>query len=237
MPLPEINTQINRSSMRDEVYNQLLNWIMEGILRPGEKIVDKDLAVNLGVSRTPVREALRRLEDKDLVESSANRWTRVSKIPVKEPEMVYPIIWTLEKLAASLSIGRLTKTDIQQMHQANMQLKSALDRNDPLDASKADTEFHNVFINRSQNDYLIKTLQDIKIRFRRLEVEYFHGLSYDETSVSEHKKIISALQNRDLELAEKTIHSNWEKSLKRLLSIEIQMDNQKGESGHKKPSL
>lgn len=52
----------------------------------------------MGVSRTPVREALRRLENKNLVESSANRWTRVSEISIKEPEMVYPIIWTLEAL-------------------------------------------------------------------------------------------------------------------------------------------
>ena len=96
MPIPEKIRPISRSSMREEVYRTLLMWIMEGELRPGEKLLDKELAEKMGVSRTPVREALRRLEDKNLVESSANRWTRVTDISVEEPAMIYPIIWTLE---------------------------------------------------------------------------------------------------------------------------------------------
>ena len=76
MPLPFKTKPFNRSSMREEVYKMLLTWILEGEFRPGEKLLDKDLAESMGVSRTPVREALRRLEDKGLVESSANRWTR-----------------------------------------------------------------------------------------------------------------------------------------------------------------
>ncbi|WP_022667480.1 GntR family transcriptional regulator [Desulfospira joergensenii] len=81
MPLPANNNPIERPSIREEVYKKLLTWIMEGVLKPGEKIVDKELALHMGVSRTPVREAIRRLEDQDLVESAANRWTRISKIP------------------------------------------------------------------------------------------------------------------------------------------------------------
>ena len=61
MPLPEKSRQIERPSIRDEVYNKLLSWIMKGILKPGEKILDKDLAKSMGVSRTPVRD--RELED------------------------------------------------------------------------------------------------------------------------------------------------------------------------------
>ena len=99
MPIPYDAKQLNRSLMRDEVYSTLLQWIMEGELRPGEKLLDTELAENLGVSRTPVREALRRLEDKALVEAAANRWTRVTKITVDAAELIYPIIWSLEPLA------------------------------------------------------------------------------------------------------------------------------------------
>lgn len=213
--------------MRDEVYSQLLNWIMEGALRPSEKVVDKELAEHLGVSRTPVREALRRLEDKELVESSANRWTRVSKISPQEPQMIYPIIWTLEELAASISVGNLTKEDFRKMDQANRDLKYALEETDPVDASRADTAFHNVFIERSQNSHLINMLQDIKIRFRRLEVNFFEDSSYDEKSISEHETIIEAFQKQDVELVKNTIHSNWEKSLNRLQYLGNKENNTK----------
>ena len=61
MPIPEKTNQLNRASMRDKVYHTLLEWITEGVLQPGEKLLDKELAESLGVSRTPVREALGRL--------------------------------------------------------------------------------------------------------------------------------------------------------------------------------
>ena len=115
MPVPINSKPINHFSMREEVFNTLLTWIMEGELRPGEKILDKELAENMGVSRTPVREALRRLEDKGLVESSANRWTRVAQVSVKEPEMIYPIIWNLEELAVAQAMEHFIKADFKKM--------------------------------------------------------------------------------------------------------------------------
>lgn len=220
MPLPVKENQIARPPIREEVYNKLLNWIMEGFLRPGEKIVDKELAEHMGVSRTPVREALRRLEDRGLVESVANRWTRVSKIPAKESEMIYPIIWTLEKLALSIAISTMTEEDFTKMEKANNELKAALEKNDPMAASKADAQFHGTFLNRSQNVHLIDIVKDLKIKYRRLEVNYFEGLSIAESSIEEHKVIISALRTGDIELAKKIIYSNWKRSLERLKAIE-----------------
>ena len=151
MPVPFKTKPFNRSFMREEVYKTLLTWIMEGELRPGEKLLDKELAESMGVSRTPVREALRRLEDKDLVESSANRWTRVSEVSIREPEKIYPIIWSLEELALSLAIERLTKDDFKKMDKANVALDNALYKENPVKASMADIRFHDVFIKRSDN--------------------------------------------------------------------------------------
>lgn len=218
MPLPVKENQINRSSMRDEVYNKLLSWIMEGVLRPGEKLVDKSLAEHMGVSRTPVREALRRLEDKDLVESSANRWTRVSEISAEEPDMIYPVIWTLDGLAAETAMGKLTKDDFKKMATANKELEKAIDNNDPVAASKADTAFHGVYIERTENHILINILQDLKIRYRRFEVNYFEGVSCAKNSLVEHELIIKAFKAEDTDLVVKTIHSNWQNSLERFKS-------------------
>ena len=126
MPIPKRIKPISRFSMREEVYSTLLMWIMEGELRPGEKLLDKELAETMGVSRTPVREALRRLEDKGLVESSANRWTRVTDISIEEPEMIYPIIWTLEALAIGEASRNMTEADFDKMETANTLLEKAL---------------------------------------------------------------------------------------------------------------
>lgn len=218
MPIPSKKQAVNRLSMREEVYNTLLSWIMEGELRPGEKLLDKELADNMGVSRTPVREALRRLEDKALVESSANRWTRVSEISRQEPKRIYPIIWTLEELAISVAAEYLTEKDFRKMAQANIALQKALEHPDPVKASIADVAFHDVFIQRSGNPHLIDILSDLKIKYRRLEVSYFEGGAASE-SVEEHEYIIDALKIKDIRSAQSLIRSNWQNSLKRLEHI------------------
>lgn len=220
MPIPAHSKPISRFSMREEVYNTLLSWIMEGELRPGEKILDKDLAEKMGVSRTPVREALRRLEDKDLVESSANRWTRVAEISLEEPEMIYPILWTLEELAVAQAIENLSTADFNKMVEMNKTLDKALDNGDPVKASRADAEFHNVYIERSSNPFLINILQDLKIRYRRVEVTYFAGSACAKDSVAEHVLILDALKSGDLIQVQSMIRSNWKSSLDRLKNIE-----------------
>jgi len=219
MPIPANHQPITRSSMREEVYNTLLNWIMEGELRPGEKILDKDLAAKMGVSRTPVREALRRLEDKDLVVSAANRWTRVAEISSHEAQMIYPVIWALEELAISLSFDRLDKADRQAMARANDKLARALRANDPLQAFRADVQFHQVYINKSENSYVGNILRDLKIKYRRIEVTYFGGSAYALDSVQEHRLIVDALKSGDLAAVQAAIRNNWQNSLSRMQAI------------------
>jgi len=215
MPIPSKTHQLSRSFMRDEVYSTLLKWIMEGVLRPGEKLLDKELAENLGVSRTPVREALKRLEDKALIEASANRWTRVAQITMDEAELIYPIIWTLEALAVSLAMPHLTEQDFARMAQANADLTAAINARDPVKASKADARFHDVIIQKSKNHHLIDILQDLKIKHRRLEVLYFEGCACASDSVAEHDQIIDALKSGDIDRAEELIRLNWITSLER----------------------
>jgi DNA-binding GntR family transcriptional regulator len=226
MPIPEKIRPISRSSMREEVYRTLLMWIMEGELRPGEKLLDKELAEKMGVSRTPVREALRRLEDKNLVESSANRWTRVTDISVEEPAMIYPIIWTLEELAIAEACGKMCETDFQRMEAANDQLESALVNGDPVGASRADAQFHDVYIECTDNPFLIGILQDLKIRYRRVEVTYFEGSSLATDSVDEHRQILASLRSGDIVRTQSMIRSNWQSSLGRLKLLAGDRENQ-----------
>lgn len=221
MPIPIRTTQFNRSFMREEVYNTLLGWIMEGELRPGEKLLDKELAESMGVSRTPVREALRRLEDKGLVESAANRWTRVSEVSIDEPVKIYPIIWTLEELAVSQAIGNMTEADFAAMKLANDKLRGALAVEDPVEASRADIEFHEVFVSRSKNSHLVSILRDLKISYRRVEVTYFEKDASGKYSLDEHSRILTALQQGNLKQTQTMIRLNWQNSLQRLQQLAL----------------
>jgi len=173
MPIPEQVQKFKRPLAREEVYTTLQTWIVEGVYRPGETIRDQDLADALGVSRTPVREALQRLQDEGFVEMATNRWTRVATLDLDEVRHLYPIIWSLEMLAISLAQHRLTTNDLESMREANARLQEALTNKDAIAASKADYDFHQVFIRQSANPDLMRILHEVKIRLRWLEVVYF----------------------------------------------------------------
>ena len=101
MPIPESGPKISRTLARDDAYNKLRGWIIDGTLKPEEVLHDQHIAALLGVSRTPVREALRRLEDEGLVETGGwNRWTRVQlPLDLNRAAEIYAIIEVLEVLA------------------------------------------------------------------------------------------------------------------------------------------
>ncbi len=216
MPVPLHAPRIERKLIREEAYAALKDWIVDGILKPGEKLRDQDLAEKLGTSRTPVREALRRLEDEGLVETSLNRWTRVSSPGVGEAQRIYPILWTLEPLALLLAAPNLGTVDIDEMVKANADLQQALRKNDPLRASGADYDFHNAFVRRCDNPDLVRIIGDLKVKLRRLEVTYFEGLVVADRSVGEHQKILTDLGRANYEAAARYLRANWENSLQRI---------------------
>ena len=135
-------TPIKRTLMRDEVYDLLLKWMVELRLEPGAKLRDAELAGQLGVSRTPVREAIRRLEDQGFVETSAASWTRVAQIDTDQARQLYPIIKTLQELALECAFDTIDDSTIQRMATINDELRQAVSVADFLGASEADFRFH-----------------------------------------------------------------------------------------------
>jgi DNA-binding GntR family transcriptional regulator len=218
MPIPEQVEKFRRPLARKEVYATLQNWIIEGVYQPGEIMRDHDLALALGVSRTPVREALQRLEDEGFVQTAANRWTRVAQIDINEAKNLYPIIWSLEALAISLAQERLTVQHFDAMSEANTRLQQALATGQAVEASQADCDFHQVFIHQSDNSDLIRMLREVKTRLRWLEIAYFKGCTLAMTSLHEHKAILDALRTEEWERAIQAVKANWQESLKRVLA-------------------
>src|SRR5215472_14757215 len=113
MPLPSSLAPIDREPSREVIYRQLKALILDLTLQPLEILRDSDLATRLGVSRTPVREALRKLEDEGFVQSQRNQWTRVTAIDVRHLLEIYPVAQALHVTALRLAFDRLGREEIR----------------------------------------------------------------------------------------------------------------------------
>ncbi|QRG70193.1 GntR family transcriptional regulator [Brevibacillus choshinensis] len=216
--LVEHAKKVKRSSIREQVYHQIQEWIISGVLKPGDRLKDQDLAELLGASRTPIREALLRLEEEGMIQSKANSWTQVAPVDINQAHRLYPIIWTLEKLAVSFAKENIETVHIKELEAINEELDRALQQGDALGAQHHDARFHQVIIHLSENEELIHVLDGLKKKLRRYEITYFNGISGAEQSVEEHKKIILSLKEKNFEAAADQIEANWQESFQRRLS-------------------
>jgi DNA-binding GntR family transcriptional regulator len=216
MPIPESALTLERPILRESAYERLRGWIVQGVLQPGEQLRDNDLALRLGVSRTPVREALRRLEDEGLVETAKNRWTRVATADLRDARRIYPIRAALEPLALTGAFAHLGPTQIKAMKVANTQLKIAIEAQDVAGAVAADAAFHDSFIGLCQNPELIEVLQGLKAKHERLERIYFGSAELGLGSVKDHARLIKAIESGDLGQSLAALGDNWNNCLKRL---------------------
>lgn len=210
------NVKIKRTFMRDEAYNILQEWIVVGKLKPGEKLRDQELSDLLGISRTPIRESLLKLEDEGLVETQANRWTLVAPINLDEAEDIYSIVKVLESLALEQGINNCTENNVLEIELINERFKTNLEQGDEKAAFQADNEFHNQIVKLSNNTELPRLLNTLKLKVQRMEIYYFSVANNSLESYHEHKKIIEALHAKDLNKAITTIKANWENSLSRI---------------------
>ncbi|WP_212391960.1 GntR family transcriptional regulator [Sporosarcina beigongshangi] len=202
--------------MKDEVYNKLRKWIIIGELEPGTKLRDQDLSEQLGISRTPIREALLRLENDGLVVTKANRWTLVSPIDSNEAKSIYSIVWTLERLAMEQALPLISSNDIEELEQLNENFNEAIKTGEIFAILEADNKFHDKIIQLSNNVELLKLLSGLKVRIQRIEIHYFSQMDAKYTSYTEHQQIIDAIKKQDLNLAIDTIKANWKNSLDRI---------------------
>lgn len=207
--------KIERTFVRKEAYLKLRDWILDGTLEPGTQLRDKELATQMGVSRTPIREALLLLEDEGFVQTKPNRATLVSAIDFHNAFHLYSIAWTLEDLALSQAFESITDLHIQTMQEANERFIQKMREHDRLAALEADHDFHLVFIRLARNKELEKVLFAIKQKLKRLDLYYFEQVKDADLSYKEHAQVIEALQKKDLYLAKNAVENNWKKSFSR----------------------
>ena len=155
--------------MRDEAYDRLRGLIVVGTLAPAERLRDLDIASWLGVSRTPVREALARLVDDGLVEMAANRFTRVSGLSAADAAELYPVLAQLESLVAADAAAAPPPATVERLREAADRFTWSVWRDDATEAVVAEADFHARLREGTANGQLRSLLERIGPRLRRLE--------------------------------------------------------------------
>ncbi|WP_033437179.1 GntR family transcriptional regulator [Saccharothrix sp. NRRL B-16314] len=199
---------IGRALFRDQALTAIREAILGGDLAPGVPIKDAELAERLGLSRTPVREALARLTDEGLVESKPHSYTRVTPLDTAAVRDAYVVVRTMHALAARLAVPRMVEADLDAMRAANSSFAQALAAGDVPAALAADDEFHAVAVRRSGNFAVAATIERYTPLVRRLERSRFAAPT-GRHSVAMHDEIITACAAADADLVERLVERNW----------------------------
>lgn len=209
MPVPKSHGVLSKSLLRDQAYAALRDAIVNGTLEPGERINDADLSRWLGLSRTPIREALARLERAGLVQTKPGRYTIVSPVDVREARAAQVVAATLHELAVREALPSLSSSDIDAMREANDRFRRALDAQDADAALRADDDFHAVAVACSANPVISTVLEQVTAVLRRLERLRFSSLD-GRRSIALHDRIIELCEQGDADGAARAAHENWQ---------------------------
>ena len=194
--------------LRDVVFNTLRRAIITGEFAPGERLREISLANRLGVSRTPVREAIRKLELEGLVIMIPRKGAQVAKITEKSLRDVIEIRCVLEEFAASLACERITEEGKEKLKEAHRQFVEAAQTNDIIDIVEKDEQFHDAIFQATCNDRLITIINNLREQFYRYRMEYVKDIEQHSVLVTEHEQLLHAIFNQDSETAKQIMRTH-----------------------------
>ena len=187
--------------LRDVVFNTLRQAILRGELKPGERLMEIQLANKLGVSRTPIREAIRKLELEGLVLMIPRRGAEVAEITEKSLRDVLEVRRALEELSVKLACARITEEQIEELKEAAKEFETHLKGGDITSYAEADVKFHDIIYHATDNQRLIALLYNLREQMYRYRVEYLKREEVHEKLLAEHQYIIEMLEQRNQEKA------------------------------------
>lgn len=182
--------------LRDVVFNTLRQAILKGELAPGERLMEIQLAEKLGVSRTPIREAIRKLELEGLVLMIPRKGAEVAKISEKSLKDVLEVRRSLEELAIELACQRISDTDMEDMDAAQEAFRDAIAKGDAMEIAETDEAYHDVIYNCTRNTRLVQILNNLREQMYRFRLEYIKDEDKRQILLIEHEKILKALRSR-----------------------------------------
>lgn len=204
--------------LRDVVFNTLRSAIITGKLSPGERLMEIKLANELGVSRTPVREALRKLEKEGLVITTPRKGAEVAPINERDLREVLEVRKSLESLACQLAAEKITPEQVAQLREMNDSIAQAIEDKDTAAITQKDIEFHDVIYTITENRRLMDILHQLKEHILRYRLQYIKDMKNKKNIVDEHKKIINALEAHNVKTARREIERHIENQEKYILN-------------------
>ena len=188
--------------LREVVFNTLRQAILKGELKPGERLMEIALAERLGVSRTPIREAMRKLEQEGLVVMIPRRGAQVANITEKDLNDVLEVRIALENVAIEKACARMTEEEMRRLWLAAKEFEHTIAEGNLVKLAEADVAFHEVIYQASDNKRLIQVLNNMREQIYRYRVEYLKEDESRNRLVKEHEKITRAIKERDVKAAQ-----------------------------------
>ena len=193
----------NYKPLREIVFEYLRQSILDGKLEPGKRLMEIQMAEQLGVSRTPVREAIRKLELEGLVVMVPRRGAYVADVSIKDVLEVLEVRMVLEGLAASLAAERMSDDEINELTSVCDEFKRYYEEDNIEGMIQKDVEFHDRIFNSTGNNKLNQISQSLREQIYRFRVRYISRYNKAKELVDEHQALLDAIRNRDPDKAYK----------------------------------
>lgn len=198
----DFNVQMNEFlPLRDVVFNTLRQAILTGELKPGERLMEIHLANKLGVSRTPIREAIRKLELEGLVTMIPRRGAEVAQITEKSMNDVLEVRRALDALCAELACERITEEETEQLHRACEVFEAAVKTRDLKKIARADVQLHDIIVQATGNQRLVQLVNNLSEQMYRYRFEYIKDAGQHQRLIEEHRIIYESIVKKDKETA------------------------------------
>lgn len=200
--------RLDRELLSEQALGAIRRAIVAGELAPGTPVKDVELAGRMGLSRTPVREALARLADEGLIESKPHSYTRVTQLDTGAVRDAHAVIQSMHGLATRLAVPKLTAEHLVALRAANLRFAAAVEAGALEEAITCDDAFHDVLVQACENRAIAATIQRYTPQLHRAIYLYF-GSPLGRDSAPMHERIIAACEAADAGLAARLAEQNW----------------------------
>ncbi len=180
--------------LRDVVFNTLRQAILKGELAPGERLMEIQLADRLGVSRTPIREAIRKLELEGLVLMIPRKGAEVARISEKSLRDVLEVRRSLEELAIELACQRMDEEAVEELEKKQEEFRNAVLKGNAMEIAETDEAYHDVIFKGTCNDRLVQMINNLREQMYRYRLEYIKDKDKRQALVAEHENILEAVR-------------------------------------------
>jgi len=222
--------------LRDVVFKTLRQAILRGELEPGERLMEIQLAERLGVSRTPIREAIRKLELEGLVLMIPRKGAEVAKISESNLRDVLEVRRSLEELAIDLACQRMTEEELEELKVTQQKFALAIRNGDAMQIAETDERYHEIIYDSTKNARLVQILNNLREQMYRYRLEYIKDEDKRQVLLVEHERILKAISLRHVQEAKQAIREhidNQEITIRKNLKEQEEHDIQRKVSGRR----